>query len=142
MKKLHFETEINSPAQKVWQALWEDKNYRLWTAAFEAGSHAESDWKEGSSIKFLGPSGDGMYSVIEKKIENKQMTFRHLGSIKDGKQIPETDWTNSIEEYILEENNGTTNLKVSVDVVESYIDIFKESFKKALQIVKEISENK
>lgn len=140
MKTLKFETTINAPAEKIWHVLWDDKNYRKWTTPFAEGSYAESDWKEGSSIKFLGPSGDGMYSVIDKKIENKQMTFRHLGMIKDGKQIPETDWANVIEEYILEEKNGKTNLHATVETDEKYEDMFNKSFVEALKIVKELSE--
>ena len=140
MKTLKFETTINAPAEKVWHVLWDDKNYREWTSAFHEGSYAESDWEEGSSIKFLGPSGDGMYSIIDKKIENKQMTFKHLGSIKDGEKIPETDWTNSIEEYILDEKNGRTILKASVDIVEEFEDFFNKAFKEALQIIKNLSE--
>ncbi len=140
MKTLHFETKIDAPAQKVWQTLWDDKNYREWTTVFSEGSHAVSDWKEGSSIKFLGPSGDGMYSRIDKKIDNVQMTFRHLGTIKEGKQIPETEWANSIEEYILNEKDGKTTVKVSVDILESHEEYFNKTFPEALKKVKELSE--
>ena len=81
-----------------------------------------------------------MYSIIDTNIQNKQMTFRHLGSVKDGKQIPEKDWENAVEEYILNEENGKTTLKVSLDTVEEYADMFNKTFPKALQKVKEISE--
>ena len=140
MKTLKFETTINAPAKKVWHVLWDDKNYREWTAAFSEGSYAESDWEEGSSIKFLGPSGDGMYSIIDKKIEDKQMTFRHLGSFKDGKEVPEAEWENAIEEYILQEKDGKTTLKASVETDEKYENMFSKSFPKALEIVKKLSE--
>ncbi len=140
MKTLKFETRINATSEKVWDVLWDDKNYRAWTLPFGEGCYAESDWKEGSSIKFLGPSGYGMYSMIIKKIENKRMTFKHLGTIKDGEQIPETEWANAIEEYILEQKDGNTTLKVSVDTVEKYEDMFNKSFKEALKIIKDLSE--
>ncbi|MDN3724239.1 SRPBCC domain-containing protein [Aequorivita sp. SDUM287046] len=140
MKTLTFEIKIDAPAAKVWQALWNDKNYREWTAVFMKGSHAVSDWEEGSSIKFLGPSGEGMYSKIERKIVNKQMTFRHLGSVQDGKEIPNSEWTDSIEEYVLEEKNGKTTLKASVQTLENYAEMFNEAFPEALKIVKKISE--
>src|SRR5690606_8284157 len=139
MKTLKFETTINAPAEKVWHVLWDDKNYREWTAAFSEGSYAESDWEEGSSIKFLGPSGDGMYSIIDRKIENKQMTFKHKGSFINGKEIPEAEWANAVEEYILEEKNGITTLKVSLDTDEKYENMFSKSFPKALEIVKKLS---
>lgn len=140
MKTLRFETEIDAPAEKVWNALWDEKNYMEWTAPFGEGSHAESDWEEGSSIKFLGASDEGLFSIIETKIENKKMTFKHMGSIKNGVQIPETEWTNAIEDYILVEKDSKTTLKVSVAIVESYEYMFNKSFVEGLKIVKEISE--
>lgn len=140
MKTLRFETKIDAPAGKVWKALWDDKNYREWTSAFAEGSHAESDWEEGSLINFLGPSGEGMYSVIDTKIPNKQMTFRHLGSVKDGIKTPEPEWANAMEEYILEEKDGKTTLKASVETAEKYADMFNKSFPKALEILKKNSE--
>ncbi len=140
MQTLKFETIINATAEKVWWALWDDKNYGKWTLPFCAGCYAESDWEEGNSIKFLGLSGDGMYSIIERKIEIKLMTFKHLGSIKNGEEIHETEWANSIEDYILEEKNGNTILKVSVDILESYEYMFNKSFDAGLKTVKEISE--
>ena len=30
MKKLTFEIEINAPADKVWNAMWEEENYKKW----------------------------------------------------------------------------------------------------------------
>ena len=86
MNTLHFKTNINAPKEKVWKILWDDKTYREWTSAFMEGSYAESDWKEGSKICFLAPGGSGMFSIIEKKIPNEQMTFKHLGEIKEGKE--------------------------------------------------------
>ena len=84
MEKLKFNIKINAPKEKVWETLWSDPSYKQWTAAFSEGSYAVSDWKEGSEIKFLNADGEGMYSLIEKKIINKQMTFNHLRYIKNG----------------------------------------------------------
>lgn len=83
MKKLEFITEINAPANIVWSVLWNDKTYRKWTAGFSNDSHAESDWKEGSYIKFLDVKGSGLYSRIIKKIDNAEMHFEHLAELKN-----------------------------------------------------------
>lgn len=141
MSKLKFPVSINAPKEKVWEKLWEDKNYRTWTAAFMEGSYAESDWKEGSKIKFLTPKGEGMFSVIETLVPNKQMTFKHLGEIKDGVEEPK-DWGDARESYHLEEKNGVTHLDVEVDVAgEDFETYMNAAFPKALAILKEMSEN-
>lgn len=139
MKKIKFETQISAPREKVWNALWEDKNYREWTSAFTEGSNAESDWKEGSKIRFNDGKGNGMYSIIETKIGNTQMTFKHLGEIKDGKEIP-SSWGESRESYFLSGEGNSTTLKVELDTLEDWESYMNETFPKALALLKDIAE--
>jgi uncharacterized protein YndB with AHSA1/START domain len=144
MKKLQFKTEINAPAEKVWKALWDDVNYRNWTSVFSEGSHMVTDFKKGSKVHFLDGKGSGMYSTIAENVANKFMSFQHLGVIKDGKEQPMTEetkeWSGSLENYTLTENNGTTNLSVEVDMADAYAEYFNEIFPKALAKVKAIAE--
>lgn len=141
---LKFSVRINASQDKVWDALWSDASYRQWTSAFSPGSYAESDWKEGSKIKFLTEEGDGMFSVIEVNKPNTQMTFRHLGIVLKGKEELKTkeseDWEGAKESYFLSENNGVTELNVEVDVTNQYQEYFNKTFPKALEIVKNIAE--
>ena len=139
MKTLNFSVEIDAPKEKVWDKLWSDASYRQWTAAFAEGSYAESDWEQGSRILFLSPKGDGMFSVIEEKIPFEKMTFKHLGEIKGG--VEETkDWGEARESYHLAEKDGKTLLTVTLDMTEDFQDYFDETFPKALNILKQISE--
>lgn len=144
MITLEFNTEIKATPEKIWQVLWNDATYREWVSAFYEGSYAKSNWNEGDSIHFLAPSGDGMSSVIEKKIDNQYMAFKHLGEVKDFKEMPidqaAQEWTGSMETYELTPNGDTTSLKVKVDIVEKYKDYFNEAFPKALEKVKQLSE--
>lgn len=145
MKTLQFSINIKAPKEKVWQTLWEDNTYRKWTSAFSEGSYAVSNWKEGDKVLFLSPKGDGMYSIIAKKIPNEFMSFKHLGEVKNGKEEPaneETEkWAGSMENYTLKESDGTTTLIVDIDVTEEFSDYFKRTFPKALENVKYLSES-
>lgn len=144
MKKLRFSIDINAPREQVWKVLWQDSTYRQWTSVFSEGSHAVSDWKEGSNISFLDPNGDGMFSRIDKMIPNEFMSFKHLGVIKNGKELPidaETrKWTGALENYTLRQIDDVTELKVDMDISEEYYDTFQNMFPKALQKVKDLSE--
>jgi hypothetical protein len=139
MTTLNFSVTINAPKEVVWDKLWSDTSYRQWTSAFAQGSYAESDWQEGSKIRFLTPSGEGMYSIIEKMVPYEQMTFQHLGEIKSGAEEPK-DWAGARESYDLEEHDGVTELKVYVDSVGEFENYFQDTFPKALQIVRQICE--
>jgi hypothetical protein len=144
METLEFKIRIKASAEKVWSVLWNDESYRKWAAAFYEGSYAVSDWNEGGKIHFLGPDGGGMNSIIEKKITNEYMAFKHLGMIKDFKELPadeETkEWSGAMEIYRLTPDDEFTDLVVQVDVAEKFTDYFKDAFPKALEIVKELSE--
>ena len=144
MTKLKFTVEINATAAKVWQVLWTDSTYRIWTNAFHKGSYAVSDWKKGSEIQFLTPEGDGMYSVIADCRPKEYMSFKHLGIIKNFKEQPENEetqkWGEAMENYILKEENGTTMLQVDLDAIEQYLDYFNKTFPKALDQVKTMAE--
>jgi hypothetical protein len=139
MKKIEFSIDIMATKEKVWDMLWSDAGYRKWTSAFTEGSYAESNWQEGSKIRFLSPGGDGMFAIIESKKDFEEMIFKHLGEIKNGMEVPK-DWAGAKEAYYLKEENGITQLRVSLDTVEDYENYFTEAFQKALQILKQNSE--
>lgn len=144
MKKLEFKTSINAPKNKVWSVLWNDDTYRKWTSVFSEGSYAVTDWKEGSKVHFLTPKGDGMYSVVNRNVPNEYMSFKHLGIIKEGNEMPQDEetkkWSGSMENYYLS-GNGATELRVELDAADEHAGYFAEIFPKALQKVKELSES-
>ncbi len=139
---MKFEIDIQASKEKVWTSLWDDASYRKWTSAFMEGSYAESDWEEGSSIQFLSPGGDGMFAVIEKKIPYVQMSFKHMGEVKNGVKEPK-EWAGATENYYLSDSNGGTHLRCEMDTsggdMEKY---FRETFPKALEKLKALAEEK
>jgi hypothetical protein len=144
MKTLTFKIEIQAPREKVWSVLWEDASYRKWTGVFCEGSYAISDWEEGSFVQFLTPNGEGMHSIIEKKIENEYMVFRHLNMVRNYEVLPvdtaTQEWVGAMETYRLTAGNGITVLEATIDTDEKYIDHFNTAFSKALALIKELSE--
>ncbi len=143
MKRQNYSIKIDASAERIWNALWDDKNYRDWTSAFHPGSYAKTDgWKEGTTVHFLTPEGLGMYSRIASNVPMQRMEFEHLGEVKDGKEQPPTgeSWAGAREIYTLEKNGDGLHLKVAVDVEESYDEKMQEMFSKALERVKKIAE--
>src|SRR5687767_4926578 len=128
MKRLNYNVTINAPKAKVWETLFNDATYREWTSVFSEGSHAITDWKEGSKVQFLGPDGGGMYSQINKVIPNELMEIKHLGEMKDGQEQPSGpdthSWYGAMENYHLTETNGVTELKVEMDTEENFEEYF------------------
>lgn len=144
MKTLKFTIEINAPKEKVWTVLWADATYRKWATAFCEGTYAVSNWEEGSTIQFLTPEGEGMHSLIDEKVENEYIAFKHLNMIKDSKIVPvdaaTEEWAGAMETYRLKESNGKTTLEATTDTVEEYADYLNAAFLKALHTIKTLSE--
>lgn len=142
MTTLNYSITIACLPATVWQNLWNDASYRQWTAVFMEGSYAESSWQQGDKISFLTPNGNGMFGVIQTRIENKEMTFRHLGEIKNGVE-KNKGWEHATESYRLSEAQDGTLLKVVLTMdddnakFESY---FNDTFPKALAILKQLCE--
>ena len=145
MKRHQFKIAIDAPREKVWEILWNDKSYREWTSVFSEGSRAETDWKKGSKILFLGGAdNEGMVSRVEENIPNEFMSIRHLGIIKNGVEDMNNEkakeWAGATENYTLKTVNGKTELLVDMDITDEYLDHFQKTWPQALNKVKELAE--
>lgn len=145
METFKYQIEIDAPAEKIWDVLWNEKTYSQWTYYFSPDSHIVTDWKVGGKTYFTDSSKkNGMVSTIDEMEENKYIIFKHLGQMENGVEDTESEkvkvWSGSKEAYHLEESNGKILLKASVDSDANYKDMFDNGFTKGLQIIKELSE--
>ncbi len=140
-----FSIEIATEPNKVWHVLWNQQFYAQWTTPFGEGSFALSDWREGSRIHFLSPSGDGMYSQIKTLVVNQNMFFTHIGYLKNFEEQPLDDetkqWNDARENYTLTPHENGTTLTVDMDLMEKYVSFFEKTFPEGLQLVKKLSES-
>ena len=151
MKKLKFEKEINASAKKVYETMLGLKNkktYEYWTATFNPTSTYEGNWNKGSKILFVGEDENGKKGGMVSEIaENKPANFvsiRHYGFLDGDKEITTGEqvekWAGGHENYSFKENNGITTVTVEIDTVDDYLDFFNKTYPKALDKLKEISE--
>lgn len=152
MKKINLNIHINAPVEKVWDIVIGDATYREWTAVFCPGSYFKGDWSKGSKILFLGPDPEaqtegaegGMVSEIAEHIPHTFISIKHNGYIKNGIEDTESDavkaWAPSFENYSFEAQDGGTKFTLDMDATDEYYDFFMETWPKALEKIKEISE--
>ena len=140
MITLTFDMQIQAPREKVWSSLWDDANYREWTSVFTAGSYAKSAWQQGSRIDFLNPSGSGIWAIIDTLIPGTQMTFKHQGEIREGKDVDGGEWKGALESYFLSDEAGGTLLHCELQTTSDFQKYFNDTFPKAIEAVKHIAE--
>ena len=147
---MDFKIEIKAPREKVWDVLFGKETYPLWTTAFSEGSTVETDWQKGSKALFLDGSNRGMVSKIVENVPNEFMSIEHLGMYDNGVEDYESEhvksWAGAKENYTLTELDGQTTLLVYMEMDESeenkqMIEMFSKMWPKALEKVKELSEN-
>ncbi|HIB36858.1 SRPBCC domain-containing protein [Mesonia sp.] len=151
MKKLNFHKEIDASAQKVYETMLGLKNketYEFWTAIFNPTSTYEGNWDKGSKILFVGEDENGkrggMISEIVEHLPAQKVSIRHYGFIDGDQEITTGEevekWAGGKETYIFEEKNKKTFLTVEMDTIENYETYFNECYPKALEKLKEITE--
>ncbi len=147
---MDFKIEINAPREKVWDVLFGEKTYPIWTKAFSEGSNVETDWKKGSKALFSDGSGKGMVSRIAENVPNEFMSIEHLGMFDNGVEDYDSEhvkmWAGAKENYTLTDLDGKTDLLIYMEMDDSeankpMIDMFADMWPKALASVKELAEN-
>ncbi len=148
MQRLNFQISINAPADKVAKIMLGKETFKLWTVEFEPTSDFVGSWGKGDKIYFTSTDSDskksGMVSEIAEHIPNKFVSIRHYGILDDGREILEGEqvekWAGGFENYIFEEIDGITTVKVELDTTEETIPYFNLTYPKALGRLKELCE--
>lgn len=145
---LHFEININAPTATVYQVMLDKKHFEEWTAVFNPTSRFEGSWKKGAKIVFLGTDENGkvggMVGLIKENIPNQFVSIEYTGIIHGDEEItsgPEIKgWVGSCENYTFKAADKKTLLSVDLDTNHEFLNYFKETYPKALDILKSICE--
>lgn len=147
---MDFKIEINAPREKVWDVLFGEETYPIWTKAFSENSNVETDWKKGSKALFHDGNGKGMVSRIAENVPNEFLSIEHLGMYDNGVEDYESEhvksWAGAKENYTLTDLDGQTSLLIYMEMDESeankqMIEMFAKMWPNALDKVKELSES-
>ena len=141
VKRIQFDATINAPVAKVWDFMIGQNTYPRWAAAFTEGSYYDGSWSEGSRIKFLAPSGDGMLAEIAESRLHEFISIRHIGFIFNGAEDTESEsvrsWAPAYENYTFSAVDGGTKVVVDQDVLADFEQFLVDAWPKALDSLRQ-----
>jgi len=148
LETLHFEISIDAPVETVYQVMLDKKHYEEWTVAFNPTSRYEGSWEKGAKIVFIGTDENGntggMVGLIKENIPNQFVSIEYTAIIRGDREItsgPEVEgWTGSCENYTFKATDKKTLLSVDLDTNHQFLDYFKATYPKALDLLKSICE--
>lgn len=142
VKQIQFEATIDAPVAVVWEQMFGAESYRHWTAAFAEGSYFEGSWSQGSRIRFLSPSGDGMVAEIAENRLNEFVSIRHLGLVIKGEDDTDSEsvraWAPAYENYTFSSVPEGTRIVVDQDVTEEFEQSMRDTWSKAFELLKQL----
>ena len=146
VKRIQFQTTIKAPVSVVWEVMLAAESYPRWTAPFGEGSYYEGSWDQGSRIRFLAASGDGMVAEIAEARPNEFLSIRHLGYVANGTEDIDSDsvraWAPAYENYSFNSVPEGTRLVVDQDVAEDFEKSMQDTWPQALEVLKQLCEDK
>lgn len=146
VKRLQFQETIQAPIATVWETMLGPESYQRWTTAFCEGSRFEGSWSQGSKMRFLDPSGDGMIAEIAENRTHEFLSIRHLGFILKGVEDTESEsvrsWAPAYENYSFVSEPEGTRIIVDQDVAPEYEQFMANAWPEALVLLKQLCEKK
>ncbi|HEX8563231.1 MAG TPA: SRPBCC domain-containing protein [Flavobacterium sp.] len=135
---------ISATRDKVWDVLLQDEYNRIWFAEFSPGSHAETDWLEGSRVSFTDNSRNGITGKIVTARKGELMSIRYDGIVINNEPDFESDEAKQVdgarEIYTLTEFHSQTELHILCDMGADMVAMMSEAWDRALVKIKELAE--
>ena len=74
-------------------------------------------------MKFFDTQNNGMFNLVETNVLQKELKMKHLGWIMNGELSPK-GWEESNISYLLHPIENGTELKVSVNSLDEFVDFY------------------
>lgn len=142
-RRIKKSIDIAAPREQVWDVLFTDAYLRTWYAYFSEGSHAVTDWQEGSKAVFTDNTRNGVVGsvLVNKPLEELSVEFE--GIVVNDKEIYDGEHALQMkggrETYRLTEKNGLTHLAIESDMPEKYFEAMSKAWDQALLRIAELA---
>ncbi|HEY0054582.1 MAG TPA: SRPBCC domain-containing protein [Pedobacter sp.] len=143
-KKIQKSITISSAKSAVWNVLLKDNYTRIWYAEFCEGTHAITDWEEGSKAIFMDNSKQGIVGKVIAHKYGELLTLEYDGVVSNGVEDYESNGAQAVkgsgEKYELTGKDGSLVLNIECDMADQYFEMMSLAWDNALEKIKILSE--
>ncbi|MBA2498670.1 MAG: SRPBCC domain-containing protein [Chitinophagaceae bacterium] len=137
--------DIKASKEKVWDVLTKDEMTKSWYTAFNPGTYAETDWKQGSEVIFKDGTENGMIGKIVASVPGQIISTEFTGTLVNGVEDYESEAARNIkgfkETYYISSEGNKSKLSIEQETSDEYGDMMQTMWDKALPLIKQLAES-
>ena len=145
-KKIDKTILVSAAPERVWEILFDNEINKRWYDVFHPGSHAVTDWQQGSRATFLDSDKNGITGIVTTNQIHKKLLVEYDGVVSAGNFDHESDFAadfkGGLESYELQSIGEQTELHVVCDMAPVMFDIMSDAWDRALAQIKILAESK
>ncbi len=142
MKKLYFEVDLNKGVEQVFNTLFTDEYYQIWTKPFNPDTAYTGEIKKGNEIFFYDSNGNGMKALVTEYISNKVIELSYLADVNNGVETKFSNSEQNYERYTFSESaNNRTRLEVELLMPSEFEEFFSSAWSDAIALIKKLYSN-
>jgi uncharacterized protein YndB with AHSA1/START domain len=131
--------ELNASLGRVWKIVTEPALIKEWASAFGHGTHADSEWKVGSTVEWKDMGGNiGAKGIISNMEPEKELRVDFFDDVKmtDPAELGEYS-----EIYSMKNDGDVTTLTITMGPLEhKYMKGFVPMWDRAFKLIKNLAE--
>ncbi len=142
MNSQTYSVDINANKGVVWKTMWNDSTFRMWAGLIDPGTYMVGELAEGKTVQFISTeNGYGVTSLVAELRPEEYVLIKHSADTQnEGQQSRKDQWSGGTEQYLLTQYDDTTTLNAKFDVPSELETYFAEAYPKALNVIKQQSE--
>ena len=146
MQTYQYQINIKSPAQRVWDTMLNRETYLKWAKAFSPNSEFRGEWQQNTLMDFIDLNKGGTRALLTEVKPAEKLVAKHIGMLdqhghEDNGSEAAEQWIGTIETYDFDENNGETELTVTMETDPEFEKMFENSWPEALSSLKQLCES-
>lgn len=136
MGSLKYSIAIENSVSYVFENLFKDEYYAVWSQAFTDVTIIQGDFNQGSEITFLDLNNNGVGGYVQSNIKDQELkivyTYEVYNNVKKMLDHPEVEF---FELYYFKTDQKNMILEVHLEVIDEYQEMLDQMWQQAIVLL-------